>query len=134
MIPLKIYLIRAVYDWCCDNHFTPHLVVYVNEYTQVPKAYVHDDEIVLNISFNAVKNLELADDFIRFMARFNGQSQEIIIPVGHVRFIFAQENHMGLPFEVEPYQPQSSTTSSDKASTHQDDEFNDFKIIKMDKK
>ena len=40
------YLIRALYEWCTDNGFTPYLVVRVNESVQVPREYVNNGEIV----------------------------------------------------------------------------------------
>ena len=54
----KPYLIRAIYDWCCDAGYTPYLAVQVDEYTQVPMAYVKDGKIVLNIGVDAVRNLD----------------------------------------------------------------------------
>jgi stringent starvation protein B len=35
------YLIRALYEWCTDNGFTPYLVVRVNDSVQVPREYVN---------------------------------------------------------------------------------------------
>ena len=34
------YLIRALYEWCTDNGFTPYIAVLVNERVQVPREYV----------------------------------------------------------------------------------------------
>ena len=28
----KPYLLRALYEWCADNHYTPHLTVWVDEH------------------------------------------------------------------------------------------------------
>ena len=47
------YLIRAWHEWCCDNGFTPYITVAVDNSVQVPREYVKDDEIVLNIGFDA---------------------------------------------------------------------------------
>ena len=48
------YLIRALYEWCADNGYTPYLVVRVNESVQVPREYVNNGEIVLNVSYDAI--------------------------------------------------------------------------------
>ena len=112
MKSLKSYLIRAVYEWCCDNALTPHLAVYVNKYTQVPQAYVRDNSIVLNIAASAVHKLVLGDETISFSARFGGKSHEIIIPVGHVQGIFARENGIGSAFDVEEYEPSEKSEKS----------------------
>ncbi|HCK05422.1 MAG TPA: ClpXP protease specificity-enhancing factor, partial [Flavobacteriaceae bacterium] len=43
------YLIRAIYDWCCDTSQTPYLSVRVSESSSVPMEHAQDGEIVLNI-------------------------------------------------------------------------------------
>ena len=47
------YLVRALYEWCTDNGLTPYVAVAVDETVQVPREYVKNNEIVLNISFDA---------------------------------------------------------------------------------
>ena len=58
------YLIRALYEWCTDNGFTPYVAVLVDETVQVPREYVKNGEIVLNISYDATSSLKLGNDFI----------------------------------------------------------------------
>ena len=45
----KPYLIRAIYEWCNDNGYTPYLAVAVDERTLVPREHVKAGEIVLNV-------------------------------------------------------------------------------------
>ncbi len=92
------YLIRALYEWCSDNGFTPYVAVRVDDSVQVPREYVKDGEIVLNISYDATSALQLGNDFIEFKARFGGQPREIIVPVGRVIAIYARENGQGMAF------------------------------------
>jgi stringent starvation protein B len=94
------YLIRALYEWCTDNGFTPYVAVSVNEHVQVPREYVKDSEIVLNISFDATTSLKLGNDFIEFKARFAGTAREIMVPVGQVIAIYARENGQGMAFPL----------------------------------
>jgi stringent starvation protein B len=101
----KPYLIRAIYDWCTDNGLTPHLAVRVDDYTQVPMAYVKDGEIVLNLSPAAVRNLQLGNDEITCGGRFGGVPHEIVVPVAAVIGIFARENGQGLVFQPEESMP-----------------------------
>ena len=68
----KPYLIRAIFDWCADAGYTPYLAVQVDEYTQVPMAFVKDGKIVLNVSFSATQLLKLGNDAVSFEARFGG--------------------------------------------------------------
>lgn len=94
------YLIRALYDWCTDNGFTPYVAVQVDETVQVPREYVKNGEIVLNISFDATSSLKLGNEFIEFKARFAGSAREIMVPVNRVIAIYARENGQGMAFPV----------------------------------
>lgn len=94
------YLIRALHDWCTDNGFTPYLAVYVDRAVQVPLEYVKNNEIVLNVSFEATSGLQLGNDQVSFKARFGGVAREIVVPVDHVIAIYARENGQGMAFPV----------------------------------
>ena len=94
------YLIRALHDWCTDNGFTPYLAVYVDRSVQVPLEYVKNNEIVLNVSFEATSGLQLGNDQVSFKARFGGVAREIIVPIDHVIAIYARENGQGMAFPV----------------------------------
>jgi stringent starvation protein B len=94
------YLIRALHDWCTDNGFTPYLAVYVDRSVQVPREYVKNNEIVLNVSFEATSALQLGNEFIEFKARFGGVARDISVPVDHVIAIYARENGQGMAFPV----------------------------------
>lgn len=103
------YLIRALYEWCTDNGFTPYVAVLVDDTVQVPREYVKNGEIVLNISFDATSSLKLGNDFIEFKARFAGTAREISVPVGRVIAIYARENGQGMAFPA----PVPAATSND---------------------
>jgi stringent starvation protein B len=98
------YLIRALHDWCTDNGFTPYLAVYVDASVQVPFEYVKNNEIVLNVGFEATTSLKLGNELIEFKARFGGVSRDIAVPVDHVIAIYARENGQGMAFPV-PTEP-----------------------------
>ncbi|HEU0188119.1 MAG TPA: ClpXP protease specificity-enhancing factor, partial [Gallionellaceae bacterium] len=98
-ISTKPYLIRAIYDWCTDNNYTPYLAVRVDQNTQVPAGYVKDGEIILNISMDAVHNLQMGNDDIRCNGRFGGVAHQLIVPVAAVIGIFAKESGQGLVFQ-----------------------------------
>lgn len=95
------YLIRAMYEWCTDNGLTPYVAVRVDDSVQVPREYVKDGEIVLNVSFDATSSLKLGNDFIEFKARFAGVARDILVPVGRVIAIYARENGQGMAFPLE---------------------------------
>ena len=96
------YLVRALYEWCTDNGLTPYVAVRVDGSVQVPREFVKNNEIVLNISFDATSSLQLGNDFIQFNARFSGTPREIIVPMTHVMAIYARENGQGMSFPDMP--------------------------------
>src|SRR3974390_3151899 len=110
------YLIRALHDWCTDNGFTPYLAVYVDAQVQVPVEYVKNNEIVLNVGFEATSALKLGNETIEFKARFGGLSRDIVVPVDHVIAIYARENGQGMAFPM-PAEP-GSAPSPAPTTTH----------------
>lgn len=113
------YLIRAVYDWAADNSYTPHLLIAADaEGVAVPREFVKEGRITLNIAPMAVQNLDLASDPIRFFARFGGKPFEVEVPSGAVLAVFARENGEGIVFsEVETPSPGNDTQSGPGPST-----------------
>ena len=97
----KPYLIRAIYEWCQDSDFTPHLAANVDDNTVVPMQYVQNSQIVLNIASSAALNLLIDNDWVTFKATFGGTAYDIAIPVANVLAIFAKENGQGMQFEQE---------------------------------
>lgn len=91
------YLLRALNEWINDNGMTPHLLVdAVREGVQVPASVVKEGRVVLNIAPRAVAHLAMDNREVRFMARFGGVSQSIVVPVTAVMAIYAQETGQGM--------------------------------------
>lgn len=99
-ISTKPYLIRAIYEWCVDQGLTPYLAVAVDAKTMVPRSFVQDGQIVLNIGPDATQSLVMGNELIAFQARFGGVAQNISVPVENVSAIYARENGHGMAFEV----------------------------------
>lgn len=91
------YLLRAVYEWICDNGLTPHIVVDAGRPgVQVPPQAVSEGRVVLNLAPRAVGHLEMGNDVITLTARFGGVSQSVSVPVAAVQAIYARENGQGM--------------------------------------
>ena len=103
---VRPYLIRALYEWCTDSGLTPLMALYVDENVQVPREYVKNNEIVLNISFEATRDLKLGNQFVEFQTRFGGITHAVMAPVGCVTAVYARENGQGMSF---PYEPAPAT-------------------------
>jgi stringent starvation protein B len=117
-ISTKPYLLRAIYEWCTDNGYTPYLAAAVDARTRVPREFVKNGEIVLNISFAATSGLKMDNDLINFSARFGGVAREISIPVENVVAIYARENGQGMAFEVSTMPARDEEEVQEDASTN----------------
>jgi stringent starvation protein B len=71
----------------------------------VPREFVKNDEIVLNVSFDATSQLDMGNEWITFHARFSGVSRKIEVPVENVLAVYARENGQGMAFPVERSTP-----------------------------
>lgn len=111
------YLLRAMHEWITDNGQTPHIVVDAEvEGVGVPRQFVKDGKIILNISRSATQGLRLANDALTFQARFSGVTNSIAIPMRAVLGIYARETGQGMIFTEndlapEPTEPTDPTTS-----------------------
>jgi len=93
------YLIRALYEWIVDNGFTPYMLVdTAQELVAVPRAFVENGRIILNISPEATHSLVLGNESVTFNARFSGTAMDVNVPVASVLAIYARENGQGMMF------------------------------------
>lgn len=97
----KPYLVRAIHEWCTDNGFTPYLSVIVDSRTVVPREYIKDGQIVLNVGHEATGKLQITNEAVQCTARFNGVARELWVPMDRIAAIYARENGAGMGFEVE---------------------------------
>jgi len=96
----KPYLLRAIWEWCNDNGFTPYIAVQVDARTNVPREFIRDGQIVLNLGPDATNKLQIGNDLIEFQARFGGVARQLSVPVSQVSAIYARENGAGMAFEI----------------------------------
>lgn len=95
----KPFLVRALYEWCVEQGYTPYLAVRVDARTHVPTGFVKNGEIVLNVGPLATHQLTMDNEWVLFNARFNGESQEVAVPFAAVIGIFAKETGYGMGFQ-----------------------------------
>jgi stringent starvation protein B len=99
MTSTRPYLLRAMHEWMLDNGLTPQLVVDADsDEVQVPRQYVEDGRIVLNVAASAVRDLSIGNERVEFMARFSGTPSRVSVPVRQVLAIVARENGAGMSF------------------------------------
>ncbi len=93
------YLLRAMHEWISDSDCTPHIVVDASmKGVDVPRQYVRDGKIVLNLSWNATGQLSMGSDEICFNGRFGGASMTVRVPMDAVLAVYARETGQGMIF------------------------------------
>lgn len=114
MTPSRPYLLRAFYEWIVDNTMTPYIVVMADlPGVDVPREYVENDRIILNVSPSAVRTLVIENGYVSFNARFAGVPYDIYIPMRAISAVYAKENGRGMVFkEEEDFQDTSTGGSS----------------------
>jgi stringent starvation protein B len=140
MNPRRPYLLRAIHEWISDSNCTPHLVVDAGyPGVEVPRQYVKDGKIVLNVSWTATAQLKLGNDEVSFSARFGGSSMNVRVPVAAVLAIYARETGQGMIFSDDdagppapaPSPPSDSSPEPSKAPSSPNDQRRaKFKVVK----
>jgi stringent starvation protein B len=110
-ISTKPYLVRAIYEWCTDNGYTPYVAVSVSDQTRVPRAHVRNGEIVLNISALATHRLQITNQDLSFTARFSGVAEDIHVPIAQIAAIYAKETGHGMAFDVPKAPAENQSTA-----------------------
>jgi stringent starvation protein B len=122
MVSTKPYFVRAIFEWCVDQGLTPYVTVVVGPNTRVPREFVKEGQIVLNIGPEATSQLLLGNEEITFQARFNGVAFPVVVPIGSVAAIFAKENGQGMGFDVAVGESADVSTAVESSTDESPDE------------
>ena len=107
VLPKRPYLLRAMHQWITECGNTPHVIVDAGrEGADVPRAYVKDGKIVLNLSEGATQRLRLGNEEVEFDARFAGVIHHVRFPVSAVLGIYARETGEGMVFSEQDLGPE----------------------------
>ena len=118
------YLIRAIHEWISDNGQTPYLVAdATHQQCDVPLEHVKDGQIVLNVSYSAVRDLNMTNEYTMFNARFSGVARNICVPIEAVLGVMARESGEGMwfPRQEETVEPDADTLEPIESSTPDDE-------------
>lgn len=104
----KGYFLKAWYEWIVDNELTPYIIVDARyPRVKVPRDYVQDGRITLNISPQAINNLKLSPikdlKNLEFEADFDAPVNVtfISVPISAIVAIYANESGQGTLFPEE---------------------------------
>jgi len=103
-----------MHQWMTDSGLTPHLIVdAAQEGVEVPREHIREGRVVLNVSYDATRHLDLGNEWVIFEVRFGGVPRQLRFPNAAVLSIYARETGEGLMFPAEedspPPAPQSPT-------------------------
>ena len=99
MTPSQPYLLRALNEWIGDNGCTPQILVdSAHPDLEIPDSVRSQEKVVLNISPSAVRDLQIDNEYLSFVARFAGVSHGVLVPLEAVQAIYARENGQGMMF------------------------------------
>jgi len=131
------YLLRAMHEWITDNQQTPHIVVDAHlQGVEVPRQFVQNGKIILNISYSATNGLTMGNDAVRFHARFGSVTHDVMVPVLAILGIYARETGQGMIFSdsdapiPDPNAPQPPTTTPTPPSTPEPTKRSHLKVVK----
>lgn len=99
MLLFRSYLLKANYEWLLDNKLTPYLIIDSNANDIIfPVKYIKFENLILNISPDAVQNFIIKNKRINFYTCFNKQSYYIQLPIYSIIAIYGYENNIGFIF------------------------------------
>ena len=99
---LKSYMFDSVYRWILDSNYTPYILVDAgSDRVSVPREFVRDNRIILNVHPRSIEGFIANDDGLNFMARFSGQSRPVVVPADCLIAIYARETNQGIVFQGE---------------------------------
>ncbi len=102
-----------MHQWMADSGHTPHVIVDAERAgPEVPRAYVKEGKIVLNLSSSATQRLKLGNEEVEFEARFAGVVHHVRFPVAAVMGIYARETGEGMVFSEQDLGPQPPNAPS----------------------
>ena len=105
-LPKRPFLLRAMHQWIAESGHTPHVIVDAGrEGAEVPRAYVKEGKIVLNLSEGATQRLLIGNEEVEFDARFAGVIHHVRFPVCAVLGIYARETGEGMVFSEQDSGP-----------------------------
>lgn len=131
LLSRRPYLLRAMHEWITDNAQTPHLVVDASaEGVAVPRQYVQEGKIILNVSHTATSGLVMNNEAVRFRARFGAITHDVTVPMAAVLGIYARETGQGMIFSEADPSPPPQPTPPKPASSGEESKRPKLKVVK----
>lgn len=119
-----------MHQWMTDSGLTPLVVVDATQSgVDVPKSHVQDGRILLNLSNDATRHLDIGNEWLTFEARFGGVARSLRVPLEAVQSVYARETGEGIVFPPEE-SPPAGPAPSDSPPTEPSPRRPTLKIVK----
>ena len=105
---LKPYLVNAFYTWAIDVNKTPLIEIAPYHKNILPEDLKNKENIVINIHPNAILNMILSKENMKFETIFLDENFNVTIYYESIRQIFCKEDTYGLEFEIETKEPKGT--------------------------
>ena len=110
----KPYLLEAMYRWIIDSNCRPLITSRTDILgVVIPEGYAEDNEVVLDVSPEAIRDFKISETLVTFQASFEGDGSMIRLPMPAILGIHAAENGLGIEFDADEYQPEALPESSE---------------------
>ncbi len=126
-----------MHEWITDNQQTPHVVVdALLDGVEVPRQFVQNGKIILNVSHSATSGLTMNNETVRFRARFGSVTHNVIVPVLAILGIYARETGQGMIFSEndgstpDPNAPEPAPSSSPSSPQDSPPKRSHLKVVK----
>lgn len=117
MLSSRPYIARALYEWLLENDNTPYVVVdAMQDDVVVPRQFVQNGQIVLNVAPTAVRDLDISNEMITFNASFSGEPMQVWVPIAALVAVYSKENGAGMVFGHEPVIPAPAEEDEDESA------------------
>ena len=127
-----------MHEWITDNQQTPHVVVdAAMQGVEVPRQFVQNGKIILNVSHSATSGLTMNNETVRFRARFGTVTHDVIVPVLAILGIYARETGQGMIFSendspgpADPNAPEPAPSAPTTTPTDGPSKRSHLKVVK----
>lgn len=103
-LELRLYLVKAVHDFCLDSGIKPLMAVKLSELSLLPADYLKNDEIIFNLGNAAVRELQWDfDNFqMSFCANFEHTPRDVLVATADILWIGTPTREIGVGFDLLP--------------------------------
>ncbi len=120
-----------MHEWISDNEQTPHVVVDAEQpNVEVPRQYVKEGKIILNLSHAATSALKIGNEWLEFSARFAGITRTVRVPIRAVLGIYARETGQGMIFNESDLTPEPPGGKPPATPTPEESRRPHLKVVK----